>query len=127
MRQDKGCCLEMKQIVEDFQMQALGGLAAAWDLWEQALILSLLAGAGTWLGDASIHHLCNKTQDFYWTTLLKVPDSCPKSAIICKTFMKSMKWRIWEQKCFLVLRVKNLEEGSLAKNTKEHIIYPVFH
>ena len=30
-----------------------------------------------------------------------------------------MKWRIWEQKCLLLIRVKNLEEGSLAKKMYE--------
>ena len=116
----KGAALEIKQIVEDFEMQALGGLAAAWDLWERALIPSLLAGAGTWLGDITqAVDLCNKIQDFYWKTILKVPDSCPKLALRCETFMKNMKWRIWEQKCLLVLRVQNLEEGSLAKQIHE--------
>ena len=47
----KGAKLEIKQIIEDYQMQAIGGLAAAWELWERALIPSLLAGAGTWIGD----------------------------------------------------------------------------
>ena len=28
----KGAAIEIRQIIEDFQMQALGGLAAAWDL-----------------------------------------------------------------------------------------------
>ena len=112
----KGAALEVKQIIEDFQMQALGGLAAARDLWERALIPSLLAGAGTWLGDIrEAVDLCNKTQDFYWKAILKVPDSCPKLALRCETFMKSMKWRVWEEKCLLVIRVQNLEEGSLAK------------
>ena len=41
----KGATLEIKQIIEDYQMQAIGGLAAAWDLWERALIPSLFAGA----------------------------------------------------------------------------------
>ena len=42
--QIKGAALEIKQIIEDFQMKAIGGLAAAWDLWEKALIPSLCPG-----------------------------------------------------------------------------------
>ena len=34
----KGATLEMKQIIEDYKMQAIGWLAAAWELWERALI-----------------------------------------------------------------------------------------
>ena len=30
-----------------------------------------------------------------------------------------MKWRIWEEKWFLLLRVQNLEEGSLAEQIHE--------
>ena len=77
----KGAAIEIKQIIEDFEMQALGGLAAAWDLWERALIPSLLSGCGTWLGDIEeAVKLCTSLQEFYWKTILKLPDSCPKLA-----------------------------------------------
>ena len=46
----KGATREIKQIIEDFRMQSIGGLMAAWELWEKALIPSLLSGAGTWFG-----------------------------------------------------------------------------
>ena len=111
----KGAAMEVKQIIEDFQMQALGGLAAAWELWERAMIPSLLSGAGTWLGDVKeTVKLCNTIQEFYWRTILKIPDSCPKLALRCETFARDMQWRIWEEKCLLLLRIQNLEEGSLA-------------
>ena len=112
----KGAGFEVKQIVEDFEMQTLGGLAAAWELWERALIPSLLSGAGTWLGniDAAIKQ-CNAIQDFYWKTILNVSDSVPKLALRCEPFMRDCKWRIWEEKCLLLMRIQWLEEGSLAK------------
>ena len=47
----KGTAIEIKSIIEDFKMQALSGCMAAWELWEHALLPSLLAGAGTWIGD----------------------------------------------------------------------------
>ena len=76
-------------------MQAVGGLAAAWELWERALIPSLLAEAGTWLGDIQeAIKFCNSIQEFYWKIILKVPDSCPKLALRCKTFSRGIKWRI---------------------------------
>ena len=116
----KGAAIEIKQIIEDYQMQAIGGLAAAWELWERALIPSLLAGADTWLGDIQeAVKFCNTIQEFYWKTVLKVPDSCPKLALRCETFSRGIKWRIWEQKCLLLIRIQNLEEGSLAKQIYE--------
>ena len=47
----KGAALEIKSIIEEFEMQAMGGLMVAWELWYKALIPSLLSGAGTWLGN----------------------------------------------------------------------------
>ena len=113
----KGAAIEIKSIIEDYQMQAMGGLVAAWELWERALIPSLLSGAGTWLGDiGQAVKLANEIQCFYWRTILKVPDSCPKLAILCELKMTDTKWRIWEEKCLLLNRIKALPDGSLAKN-----------
>ena len=112
----KGAAIEVKAIIEDFHMQAMGGLVAAWELWEKALIPSLLSGAGTWLGNIEdAISLCNKTQNFYWRTVLKVPESCPKLALLCEPNMTDAKWRIWETKCLLLLQIQGLEDGSLAK------------
>ena len=47
----RGATLEIKSIVEEFEMQAMGGLMAAWESWEKALVPLLLSGAGTWIGD----------------------------------------------------------------------------
>ena len=78
------------------------------------------AGAGTWIGNIEeAIKFCNSIQEFYWKTILKIPDSCPKLALRCETFSKAMKWRIWEEKCLLLNRVQNLEEGSLAKKIYE--------
>ena len=46
----KGVSMEIKTIIEEFEMQAMGGLMAARELWERALIPSLLSGSGTWFG-----------------------------------------------------------------------------
>ena len=52
----KGAAMEVKAIVEYHEIAAMGGRVAAWELWERALLPSLLSGAGTWLGnvDATI-------------------------------------------------------------------------
>ena len=34
----KGAAIEIKGIIEEFQMQALAGGTAAWELWEHALL-----------------------------------------------------------------------------------------
>ena len=41
----KGAVFEVQSVVQDFKMQAIGGMMAAWELWEKAMIPSLLSGA----------------------------------------------------------------------------------
>ena len=52
-------------------MQALDGMMSAWELWERALVPSLLSGAGTWLGNISeTEKVCNDLQYFFWRIML---------------------------------------------------------
>ena len=44
-----GGIYEAKAIMEDFRMQAIVGLAGAWDIWETAIVPSLLANCGSWV------------------------------------------------------------------------------
>ena len=73
----------MKSIVEEFQMQAMGGMMAAWELWERSLVPKLFSGAGTWFGGECKEaiQICDDVQNFYWRVILKVPESCPKIAL----------------------------------------------
>ena len=85
-------------IVETFEMQAMVGLMAAWELWDKAILPSLLSDASTGIG--IIKDTENLSlQNFYWRVILKVPESCPKLALKCETKIIDMKWRIWETKC----------------------------
>ena len=91
----KGATLEIRSIVEEYTMQAMGGLMAARELWERALIPSLLSGAGTWIGDCQeAIDICDDLQNFFWRVILRVPESCPKVALRCETKMLGIKWRV---------------------------------
>ena len=82
-------------------MQAMGGLMAARELWEKALVPSLISGAGTWIGDCKdAVDICDNLQYFFWRVILKVPESCPKVALKCETKIMGMKWRNWEHTIF---------------------------
>ena len=118
----KGATREIKGIVEDFRMQTMGGLMAAWELWERALIPSLLSGAGTWFGlkkNKKAIELCDNIQNYFWRVILTVPESCPKIALRCETRMLGMKWRIWLEKINLLVRIKNQAETSLSRQIYE--------
>ena len=111
----KGAAIEIKSIIEDYCMQVMG-LVAAWELWERALVPSLLSGAGTWLGGISeAGNLCISVQNFYWKIIRKLPNSVSKLALKCETNMVDILWRVWEEKCLLLNRIKSLPDGSLAR------------
>ena len=97
-------------------MQALSGCMAAWELWEHDLLPSLLAGAGTWIGDIKkTIELCDETQNFFWRLILEVSESCVKVALRSETKTIGKKWRVWEAKCLLLKQIQQLEETALAK------------
>ena len=118
----KGATREIKGIIEEFQMQAIGGMMAAWELWEKACIPSLLSGAGTWFGGKEgkgAIELCDNMQNYFWRVMLTVPESCPKIALRCETGMMGMKWRIWIAKILLLMRIKKQDQGSLSRQVYE--------
>ena len=45
----RGAIREVKSVMEDFRMQAIGGMAGAWDLWKVGISASLLANSNTWV------------------------------------------------------------------------------
>ena len=121
----KGAALEVKAIIEAFEMKAIGGLAAAWELWEKALPPSLLSGAGTWFGkNDEIVKLCNQIQNFYCRLIFNLPESCPKLALLCENNQVDMKFRIYNEKCQLLIQIQRLETEALAQRiyeqAKEH-------
>ena len=116
----KGATLEIRSIIEEFQMQNIGGMMAAWELWEKALIPSLLNGSGTWFGDCKkTTDLCDDLQNFFWRVMLSVPESCPKVALRCETGMIGMKWRIWQEKILLLIRIKSHGLDTLCRQVYE--------
>ena len=118
----RGATMEIKSIIEEFQMQVMGGMMAAWELWERAIIPSLLSGAGNWIGSGGGKEaidLCDKVQNFYWRVVLSVPESCPKIALRAETRMISMKHRIWQEKLMLMKRIKIQSLETLSRKVLE--------
>ena len=108
----KGAMFEVKSIIEDFRIQAIGGIMAAWHPWERAMVLSLLSGAGTWVAATTTEiERCDKLQDMFWRVMLEVPESCPKIALRAETRMIG----IWEQKLLLVKRIQAQIPSTLRR------------
>ena len=77
----KGSIYELRAIIEDFRMQAVGGIEAALDLYESCVVPSLLANCATWLGvkQHTVDRL-DGIQDLFGRVLLQVPQSSPRLA-----------------------------------------------
>jgi hypothetical protein len=111
----KGAIYLTKQVIETIQMQAIGGMMAAKQLWERAIVPSLLHGAGTWVGiSPEAEKMCEELQELFWRVMLQVPRSTPKVMLTSETQSMRMKQRIWKQKVMTARSIRQ-KEGSLAK------------
>ena len=106
----------MKSVVEDLRMQMIGGLKCGLDIWELALIPSLLNNAGTWthISGHDIDSL-NELQNVFLQNLFSVSRSCPKAALCWDTATTMMQVRVEKAKLALVHHIHSLDESSLAK------------
>ena len=112
----KGSIYELRAIIEDFRMQAVGGIEAALDLYESCVVPSLLANCATWLDikQQTVDRL-DGIQDLFGRVLLQVPLSSPRLATRAALGLTGMKWRVWEEKVLLLLAIKQQEDDCLAK------------
>ena len=95
----KGAIYTTASILNTIEMQAMGGLMAAKHLWEGAIVPSLLAGAGTWVGiPPKEEQMCEELQELYWRTVFQVPKGTPKVMLRAETSSLKMKFRIWREK-----------------------------
>ena len=111
---------ELKAVIEDLRFQMIGGLKCGIDIWEVAMILSLLNNSGTWVqtSQQAIDEL-NKLKNMFLQTLFAVGQSCPKPALSWDTAMLHMDVRIDKSKLALIHHFKNLDNTSLAKRIYE--------
>ena len=111
----KGAIFLTKSIIETYQMQGIGAMAAARTLWEGAIVRILLHGAGTWIcSSEETDSLCEELQLLFWRTAFQVPKSTPKVMLRAQTKSTMMKQRIWRMKLMLAKKILN-QEKSLAK------------
>ena len=116
----KGAIYKTKQVIETVQMQAIGGMMAAKQLWEGAIVPSLLSGAGTWVGIiAEAEEMCEEIQELFWVVMFRVSKTGPKVMLTAETSSTRMKQRIWLQK-LMTARSILCQEDSLARQVYDH-------
>ena len=114
-----GACLhrilELKSVIEDFRMHSLGGIKVGLEIFNLAILPTLLYNADTWL------EIDNKTvgrleslQKTLMRCLLAVPKSTPCAALNWDTGLISMEYRVFRKKLLFLYHLRYLDESSLA-------------
>lgn len=101
--------------MEDFRLQKVGGLLGGFDLWEMAIIPSLLNNAETWveISETSLQKL-EELQNMFLRKLLRTKRTTPKAALTFETGLLTMKARVATKKLLFVNDLKNMDSDSLA-------------
>ena len=116
----KGSIYELRAVVEDFRVQAVGGMEAAIDIYESCIVPSLIANCATWLEiQKESEDRLDDLQDLFGRVLLKMPQSTPRLAIRGALGLLGSKWRVYQEKVLLVKAIKEQEDGCLAKEVLE--------
>ena len=96
-------------------MQVIGGIKGSIDIWELALLPSLMINSETWTEiTEDDYELLEDIQRLFFRTILQVPISCPKSAFCWETGSLQMRYRVYEKKLNLGKYLQQMDKNSLA-------------
>ena len=97
---------EMKAIMEDIRLQAVGGMAI--DVWEMGICAKLLANCGSWvaIGKEAFKQL-NQLQDSHLRMTLSCPPSTPLPALRALAGLWDMEHKVAMEKVCLVTTIRH--------------------
>ena len=82
----KAACYEAAAIIEDWRAQCIGGFRSALDLFELAILPTLLYNAETWVEiSREAEERLENIQLFYLRLVLRLPKGTPKPALLSET------------------------------------------
>ena len=107
---------EIKAIVEDCRSTVLGGLKVGIDIWEATYIPSLLNNCSTWMEirQSTIDKL-DEVQNSLYRSLLNVPFTTPKAALIWEVGGTKMAFRIMMHKLIFMNHILQEVKGFIAQ------------
>ena len=111
---------EIGSVINDFRINAIGGLKAGLDIFEMVVIPSVLNNSDTWMeiDKGSISRL-DELQNSMFKNLFAVPHSVPIPALRSELGCLSMEERIDSRKLNFIFHVKKLNNSSLANEIYE--------
>jgi hypothetical protein len=118
----RGAMYETSAIMEDYRLQAVGGMSGAWTIWERAICPKLLNNCGTWIGiSKETIKTLNKTQNQYLKMIYSCPSSTPVPALRAMAGMLDMEHRVYLEKVTLVSSIlfKHEDQESYAREMLE--------
>ena len=111
---------EIGAVINDFRINAIGGLKSGLDIFEMVVVPSILNNSDTWvqMDNGSINRL-EELQNFMFKNLLAVPHSVPTPALRSELGCLSMEERINCRKLSFIYHVKSLGNSALANEIYE--------
>ena len=90
-------------------------MRSAKNIWELAIIPSLLNNSGTWdICDKSVVTELEKFQSYFFQQLLQVPNSCPRPGIAYEANLLKMKYRVYGRVLNFIKHVHSHIESNLS-------------
>jgi hypothetical protein len=109
----RGAVFDVKVIMSDYRMQAVGGMTGAWDLWQHALLPSLLNNFASWIGATKkVANLLNEQQNKFLRMIYSCPPLTPLLALRTQAGMLDMEKQVWLEKVCLVARLPQTRRGA---------------
>ena len=112
--------------MEDFRLQAVGGMAGAIDVWEMGICTKLLANCGSWVGvgKPALRQL-NQLQDSYLRMVYSCPPSTPIPSLQALAGVWDIEHKIALEKVCLITTI--LHCRSEKNYVKELLIEDILH
>ena len=107
--------------MEDFRLQAVGGMAGAIDVWEMGICAKLLANCGSWVacGKPAFRQL-NLLQNSYLRMVYACPSSTPIPALRALAGVWDMEHKVaLEKLCLVTTVLHNRKDNNYAKELLE--------
>jgi hypothetical protein len=108
--------IETRAIIDDCRINSVGRICAELDLWEMAILPSLLNNCQTWINiSEDSFKLLEDLQNTMYRTLLSVPRTCPIPSLCWDMGGIQMRLRIKQRKLEFIWHLNNLGDETLAK------------
>ena len=106
----------IEAIIDDYRMQRIGGIVAAFEIWEMAVIPSLLNNSESWteISSQTMEDL-EDLQFLFIRTILETGKPTSRIALLWETGLLGMEERISKRKLEFIDHIKESDENTLVK------------